>query len=85
MTETMTAQELRTVRHRAARKSVGGPQGPAGREVKEVLIDQLPRALQRVREYVETNLESSLSLQDLATVAGLSTSHFIRVSGNRRG
>jgi AraC family transcriptional regulator len=44
-----------------------------------------PRVLQRVREYVETNLESSVSLQDLATVAGLSTSHFIRAFRQSEG
>ena len=37
-----------------------------------------PRALQRVRDYVETHLEDSISLQDLASTTGLSTSHFIR-------
>jgi len=37
-----------------------------------------PRVLQRVRDYVETHLEGSISLQDLASTAGLSTSHFIR-------
>jgi len=37
-----------------------------------------PRVLQRVRDYVETHLEDSISLQDLASTAGLSTSHFIR-------
>jgi transcriptional regulator GlxA family with amidase domain len=143
MTETMTAQELRTVRHRVAPKSLGGSQGQAGREVMEALIDQLrhqrppkeramsefepwssaalagapqsvaqelpgtivggpaelrlmrlqtqfrrglpPRVLQRVREYVETNLESNVSLQHLATVAGLSTSHFIRAFRQSEG
>lgn len=142
MTETMTAQELRTV-HRAARKSGGGSQGHAGGEVREGLIDQLrhpsppkeramsefeswssaalagapqsaaqellgtmvggpaelrlmrlptrfrgglpPRVLQRVREYIEANLESNVSLQDLATVAVLSTSHFIRAFRQSEG
>jgi transcriptional regulator GlxA family with amidase domain len=37
-----------------------------------------PRVLQRVRDYVETHLEDSISLQDLASTAGLSTSHLIR-------
>jgi AraC-like DNA-binding protein len=37
-----------------------------------------PRVLQRVRDYAETHLEDSISLQDLASTAGLSTSHFIR-------
>jgi transcriptional regulator GlxA family with amidase domain len=37
-----------------------------------------PRVLQRVRDHVETHLEDSISLQDLASIAGLSTSHFIR-------
>jgi AraC-like DNA-binding protein len=37
-----------------------------------------PRVLQRVRDYVETHLEDSISLQHLASTAGLSTSYFIR-------
>ena len=37
-----------------------------------------PRVLQRVREYVEAHLEDKISLQDLARIAGLSTSHFAR-------
>jgi transcriptional regulator GlxA family with amidase domain len=37
-----------------------------------------PRALQRVREYVETHLEKNISLQSLASTAGLSLSHFAR-------
>jgi transcriptional regulator GlxA family with amidase domain len=37
-----------------------------------------PHVLQRVRDYVETHLKGSISLQDLASTAGLSTSHFTR-------
>src|SRR5260370_35673630 len=35
-----------------------------------------PRALRRVREYVEAHLEKNISLVMLASTAGLSISHF---------
>jgi AraC-like DNA-binding protein len=44
-----------------------------------------PRVLQRVREHVETNLEGTISLHDLATTAGLSTSHFARAFKQSEG
>jgi AraC family transcriptional regulator len=44
-----------------------------------------PRVLQRVREHVETNLESTISLHDLAATAGLSTSHFARAFKQSEG
>jgi transcriptional regulator GlxA family with amidase domain len=37
-----------------------------------------PRMLQRVLEYLDDHLEGGVSLQELASVAGLSTSHFVR-------
>jgi hypothetical protein len=36
-----------------------------------------PRALRRVREYVETHLQEDISLQMLASTAGLSLSHML--------
>jgi AraC-like DNA-binding protein len=44
-----------------------------------------PRVLRRVREYIETNLESPLTLQELATTAGLSASHFARAFKQSEG
>ena len=44
-----------------------------------------PRVLQRVRDYVETHLEDSISLQNLASTAGLSTSHFSRAFKQSEG
>ena len=37
-----------------------------------------PRALRRVREFIEVHLEESISIQALATIAGLSMYHFAR-------
>jgi transcriptional regulator GlxA family with amidase domain len=37
-----------------------------------------PRALQRVREFIEAHLEDRISIQMLAAIAGLSTYHFAR-------
>jgi transcriptional regulator GlxA family with amidase domain len=37
-----------------------------------------PRALRRVREFIETHLEESISIQALANIAGLSMYHFAR-------
>jgi len=37
-----------------------------------------PRALRRVREYVQAHLEEKISLQTLATMVGLSNSYFCR-------
>src|SRR5260370_38541805 len=44
-----------------------------------------PHVLQRVRDYVETRLEDSISLRDLASTAGLSTSHLIRAFKQSEG
>ena len=44
-----------------------------------------PRVLQRVRDYIETHLDDSISLQDLASTAGLSTSHFTRAFKQSEG
>src|SRR5260370_40361145 len=44
-----------------------------------------PHVLQRVRDYVETHLEDSISLRDLASTAGLSTSHLIRAFKQSEG
>src|SRR4051812_38280527 len=37
-----------------------------------------PRALVRLKEYIEVNIESSLTMKELAELTGLSTSHFAR-------
>jgi transcriptional regulator GlxA family with amidase domain len=37
-----------------------------------------PRALRRVREFIETHLEETVSIQALADIAGLSMFHFAR-------
>jgi transcriptional regulator GlxA family with amidase domain len=37
-----------------------------------------PRALRRVREFIETHLEQNISIRALATTAGLSMYHFAR-------
>jgi transcriptional regulator GlxA family with amidase domain len=44
-----------------------------------------PRALRRVREYVEAHLEKNISLQMLANAAGLSMSHFARAFKKSQG
>ena len=44
-----------------------------------------PRALRRVREYVEAHLEKNISLQMLASTAGLSMSHFARAFKQSQG
>lgn len=44
-----------------------------------------PRVLQRVRKYIETNLDGTISLHDLAATAGLSTSHFARAFRQSEG
>jgi len=37
-----------------------------------------PRALRRVREFIEVNLAENISIQELAAIAGLSMYHFAR-------
>jgi transcriptional regulator GlxA family with amidase domain len=37
-----------------------------------------PRALQRVREYIDAHLENTISIQALAAIVGLSMYHFAR-------
>jgi AraC family transcriptional regulator len=44
-----------------------------------------PRVLQRVRKYIETNLDGTISLHDLAATAGLSISHFARAFRQSEG
>ena len=44
-----------------------------------------PRALRRVCEYVEAHLEKNISLQMLASTAGLSMSHFARAFKQSQG
>jgi AraC family transcriptional regulator len=44
-----------------------------------------PRALQRVREFVEAHLEENISLQALADTAGLSLYHFCRAFKQSEG
>src|SRR5258705_8266428 len=44
-----------------------------------------PRALRRVHEYVEAHLEKNISLQMLASTAGLSMSHFARAFKQSQG
>jgi transcriptional regulator GlxA family with amidase domain len=44
-----------------------------------------PRTLRRVREYVEAHLEKNISLQMLASTAGLSMSHFARAFKKSQG
>jgi len=44
-----------------------------------------PRVLRRVCEYIEANLDKNVSLQVLAGIAGLSTSHFARAFRRSEG
>jgi transcriptional regulator GlxA family with amidase domain len=44
-----------------------------------------PRALQRVREFIEAHLEENIRLQVLAVIVGLSMSHFARAFKQSEG
>src|SRR5262249_21387399 len=44
-----------------------------------------PRVLRLVLDHIETNLESNISLQELAGAAGLSPSHFARAFKQSQG
>jgi len=44
-----------------------------------------PRVLRRVREYIETHLEESISIQVLASITGLSMYHFARAFKRSEG
>jgi transcriptional regulator GlxA family with amidase domain len=44
-----------------------------------------PRALRRVREFIEAHLEQNISIQALATIAGLSMYHFARAFKQSEG
>ncbi len=44
-----------------------------------------PRALRRVREYIDTHLEEATGLKDLADIAGLSMFHFARAFKQSQG
>ncbi len=71
-----------------------GMLGNAAGKVPDVALAQLhprsrgglpPRALRRVREYVEAHLEKNISLLMLASTAGLSMSHFARAFKQSQG
>src|SRR5262249_55434984 len=44
-----------------------------------------PRALRRVREFIETHLAENINIQALATIAGLSMYHFARAFKKSEG
>jgi AraC-like DNA-binding protein len=44
-----------------------------------------PHVLRRAREHIEANVAASITLQDLAATAGLSTSHLARVFKRSEG
>jgi transcriptional regulator GlxA family with amidase domain len=44
-----------------------------------------PRALRRVREFIEAHLEQNISIHALATIAGLSMYHFARAFKQSEG
>ena len=44
-----------------------------------------PRALRRVRDFIETHLEETISIQALADIAGLSMFHFARAFKQSEG
>ena len=44
-----------------------------------------PRALRRVREFIDTHLEENISIQVLADIAGLSMFHFARAFKQSEG
>src|SRR6516162_5663050 len=44
-----------------------------------------PRALQRVRQYVDAHLNEKISVQSLANIAGLSLYHFARAFKQSEG
>ena len=44
-----------------------------------------PRALRRVREYIESHLEENIALETLADIAGFSTFHFARAFKQSEG
>src|SRR6267378_7664673 len=71
-----------------------GMLGNAAGKVPDVALAQLhprsrgglpPRALRRVREYVEAHLEKNISLLMPASTAGLSMSHFARAFKQSQG
>jgi AraC-like DNA-binding protein len=70
-----------------AATGVAAPVAAPAREAGALSVVQLctrirgglpPRALRRVRQFIETHLEENISIQTLATLAGLSKYHFAR-------
>jgi AraC-like DNA-binding protein len=77
-----------------AATGVAAPVAAAAREAGALSVVQLctrirgglpPRALRRVREFIETHLEENISIQTLATIAGLSKYHFARAFKQSEG
>ena len=71
----------------AAQPTLPGNLGASSDKIAGLVAAQLrtrirgglpPRALRRVREYIEAHLEQNISVQALAATAGLSMFHFAR-------
>jgi transcriptional regulator GlxA family with amidase domain len=77
-----------------AAAGVATPVAASARETDVLSVVQLrmrirgglpPRALRRVREFIETHLEENISIQTLAAIAGLSKYHFARAFRQSEG
>src|SRR5262245_41765909 len=71
-------------------EAVGGGNGKSADPVFAQLHPRLrgglpPRARQRVREYIDAHLENNISLEVLASIAGLSVSRFARAFKQSEG
>ena len=77
-----------------AAAGMAAPVAASAREADVLSVVQLctrirgglpPRALRRVREFIETHLEENISIQTLAAIAGLSKYHFARAFRQSEG
>jgi len=66
--------------------SAGDAVAPSAAQLRPKIRGGLPpRALRRVREFIEAHLERNISIEALATTAGLSMYHFARAFKQSEG
>ena len=65
--------------------AIAFPNLNAGLQARPLRGGLPPRALRRVREYVEAHLDETISVQALADIAGLSMFHFARAFKQSEG
>ena len=82
MTQDLNSVPMSETPSRLGREPARTPLPQMGLSIRGGLT---PRTLRRVREHVAAHLESTISLEDLASIAGMATHHFARAFKQSEG